>query len=238
MSLKGFWRILFEVDEMSNDMNFIYPDKKIIEKSKATTNLYVHPILRLIYWDRFKRAFKFLNLKQQQERYNTILEVGCSYGFFLPSLCQIANRVIGSDVEGTFNFCKDKTLIPIKQRCPNLELKIADATRLSEVIEKSSCDVIVAFSVLEHIEEKEKALEEISKCLSPKGLFICGLPSENWIYKLGRKLLRYKEAHEEDYEYNAVRRLIEQYFIEKKMMNSPFGLPLFKIGIYEYRGEI
>lgn len=218
------------MDKMRNNINFIYPDKKIIEASKATTNEYTHPLIGFVFWNKPKTAFKFL--KRHQQRYNTILEIGCSYGFALPSLCQIADKVIGTDIEGTFNFCKDKTLASIKRCHSNLELKIADATRLSEAVEPSSCDVIVAFSVLEHIEAKEKALEEISKCLSPEGIFVCELPSENWIYKLGRKMVGYSEAHK-GYDYNATKRLIEQYFIEKKMMNSPLGFPLFKIGVYE-----
>ena len=112
-----------------------------------------------------------------------------------------------------------------------MELKISDATQLSEIIESNSCDVIVAFSVLKHIEAKEKALEEISKCLSSNGIFICELPSENLIYKLGQKLVRYKEAHP-NYDYNVVKKLLKNILIEKKMYNSPWGLPLFKIGIY------
>jgi SAM-dependent methyltransferase len=235
MILRGFWRRLFVVDERSNDINFIYPDKKIVEASKATTNSYTNPIIGFVFWNRYKKAFNFL--KQNQRRYMIILEIGTSYGFFLPSLCQIADKVIGSDIEPTFNFCKDKTLSSLKQHYSNLDLKIADATCLSEVIEPSSCDVIVAFSTLEHIEAKEKALQEISKCLSPKGIFICEIPTENMIYRLGRKMARYNEAHE-GYDYHATEDLIKQYFIKKKMMNSPFGLPLFKIGVYAPREKI
>ena len=220
---------------MSNNINFIYPDKKIIEASKATTNTYTNPLIGFVFWNRYKTAFNFL--KRHQQRYNTVLEIGTSYGFFLPSLCQIADKVIGTDIEGTLNFCKEKTLTSIKHHHSNLELKIADATRLSEVIETSSCDVIVAFSVLEHIEAKEKVLEEISKCLKESGIFICELPSENWIYKLGRKVIRAKEAHE-GYDYNTTKSQIEQYFIEKKMMNSPLGVPIFKIGVYAHREKI
>ena len=220
---------------MSGDIKFIYPDKKIIEASKATTNSYTNPVIGFVFWNRYTTAFKIL--KQNQRRYNTILEIGCSYGFFLPSLCQIADKVIGTDIEGTFNFCRDKTLSPIKQCHSNLELKIADATRLSETIEAGSCDVITAFSVLEHIEEKEKLLEEVSKCLRPGGVFICEIPTENWIYRLGRKIVRYTEGHE-NYDHHATENLIKQYFIQKKMMNSPLGLPLFNIGVYVHREGI
>ena len=71
---------------------------------------------------------------------------------FLPSLCQIANRVVGTDIEGTFNFCRERTLLILENQYPK-DLRIADATRLSQAVKTGSCDAIVAFSVLEHIEE-------------------------------------------------------------------------------------
>lgn len=162
------------------------------------------------------------------------MEIGCSYGFFLPSLSQISDKVIGTDIEETFNFCFEKTLCTIDQQYQNLELKVADATRLSKTIEPKSCDVIVALSVLEHINDTKKALEEISKCLKGSGLFLCGLSNENWMYKLGRKIIQYSEAHE-NYSYHNLRQLIDQYFVEEKMINSPWGIPLFKIAIYSPR---
>ena len=216
-------------DKMNDTARFVYPDKKIISVSKQSTNSYTHPLIGCVFWDRFKTAFKFL--KQQQKRFNVIVELGCSYGFFLPSLCQLADKVIGTDKEGTFNSNWNKTLFSITQYHSNLEMKPADATRLSENIDQNSCDVIVAFSVFEHIQERERALKEVSKCLKDSGLFIIELPSENRLYKLGRKLIRYSDAHEE-YNYNDTKKLINKYFIEKKMMNSPFGFPLFKIGVY------
>jgi len=214
---------------MAGKAEFVYPEKRVVEKSRTTTNSYTHPIIRIIFWNRFKTAFNLL----RHERYNLMLEIGCSYGFALPSLCGISKRVIGTDVEGTFNLCKDLTLLDIQQAHPNLELTPANVFELSAVIKPDSCDVILAFSVLEHLSSNhDKALSEILVCLRPGGLFICELPRENWLYRLGRKLIRYHEEHK-GYDYNAVRRLVLNFFKEVKVVNSPFGIPLFKIGVYQ-----
>lgn len=216
-------------DKMLGKIRFVHPDKKVVAKSKITTNSYTHPIIRVVFWNRFKTAFNFLKRK----RYNLILELGCSYGFALPSLCQLSDRVIGTDVEETFNFCRDLTLLDIQKNHPNLELNVANVYELSKVIEPNSCDVILAFSVLEHLPSNHgKALSEVYACLKSGGIFICELPSENWLYKLGRKLTRYQEAHK-NYDYNTQRNLLRDFFKEVKIMNSPFGIPLFKIGVHE-----
>ena len=92
---------------------FIYPEKAVIESTKATTNTYVNPLLGIVFWNRYKVAFDVLvrNLDRlNKDKYDMLVEIGTSYGMFLPSLCQIANRVVGTDIEGTISFCKEKTL--------------------------------------------------------------------------------------------------------------------------------
>ena len=125
-------------------LRFVYPDKSVIEASKASGNLYTHPLIKLIFWDRFKVIFNYLKHK----KYDTILEVGCECGLDLPSLCQIADRVVATDIEKRFPYWKDKTLSAIQKSYPNLELALADATKLSQTVPPNSCDVILALSVL------------------------------------------------------------------------------------------
>jgi SAM-dependent methyltransferase len=222
---------------------FIYPEKAVIESTKATTNTYTNPLLGIVFWDRYKVAFDVLvrNLDRlNKDNYDMIVEIGTSYGMFLPSLCQIANSVVGTDIEGTLSFCKEKTLLKIKDKYPNLVLKIADATQLSQAVETNSCDAIVAFSVLEHIEQYqglrglEQALVEIKKCLKQGGLFICELPVEGALYRMGKRVTTRSQAHP-GYEYTRTAQVIETQFVAKNIYNSPFGLPLFRIGIYTAR---
>ncbi|MGZ4892206.1 MAG: class I SAM-dependent methyltransferase [Halobacteriota archaeon] len=221
-------------------LSFVYPDKKVIEATKATVKDYDEPLIRVVFWNRFKLAFNYLKNHLSElgiGKYGLIVEVGTSYGLFLPSLCQLAHKVIATDVAETFNFCKDKTLLRIQRTNPNLVLQIADATCLSTDIQPSSCDVIVAFSVLEHIEAKDEALKEISKCLRPSGICIIEVPSENALYRFSARLVGCGDAHP-DYSYSSTKECIEKYFVMKEMFNSPFGMPLFKIGVYGKKGRV
>jgi SAM-dependent methyltransferase len=206
-------------------MNFIKPQKNLVEKTKIYS--YTNPIVGIVYWSKLKDVFNYLKKK----RWGQILEIGCGFGFLLPSLCQISSRVIGCDIESTF--CQKTTLREFEKRYANLELKRIDARSLSNYIDENSCDVIVAISVLEHIDDYNRTIMEIRKCLKPNGLFVCVLPSENWLYKLGRRLVGYKGDYHKYYNYEKIQRNLRRNFKEVKKWHSPFRImPLFIIGAY------
>ncbi len=213
---------------------FVFPDEEIIQQSKATTNSYTHPILKIVFWERYKKAFSYLQRElrdSKKEKFDNLLEIGSSYGLFLPALCQLSTKVVGSDVESTFHFCQDKTLKQIQEQHPNLELKIADVKQLEKTFPNDSMDVILAFSVLEHVDKVDKAVKNIYNCLKPKGLFICELPLENRFYKLGRFMAGYKETHE-GYDPKQWENIIKTDLKEESKFQVPYGLPLFQIGVY------
>jgi len=214
-----------------DDARFIYPERSQIEQAALyQSNAYTHPIIRQVFWKRFKTGYDLIKGK----RYGLVVEVGCDFGFALPALCSFGDRVIGTDVETRFVHRRDITLSNIQKGHPNLDLKAADATQLSKTISPNSCDLIAAFSVLEHIADYKLAMEEINTCLKPGGIFLCELPRENWLYKIGRKIVGYYEAHP-GYDYTAYRRQLQRIFTEVKLVNSPYGIPFFKIGLYEKR---
>jgi len=210
-------------------MKFIKPDKSIIEKAKPYIGPYSDPILRVIYYDKLKRVFNYL----KNRRWKLILEIGCGEGFLLQSLCQIGEKVIGSDIKETIEFSKKITLNEIKKKCTNLELKEIDVKHLSSVIDKESCDVIVAVSVLEHIPEYKIAIEEIKTCLKPKGIFVCVIPTENTLYKIGRKVIGYHNEYHKAYNFEDLRAFLPKNFHEVKTWFSPFHFPLFFSGAYQ-----
>ncbi|MFC1977603.1 hypothetical protein ACFLWS_04995 [Chloroflexota bacterium] len=39
---------------------FIYPPKEIIAKSRATTTSFINPLIRIAFWERYKKAFSYL----------------------------------------------------------------------------------------------------------------------------------------------------------------------------------
>ena len=217
-------------DRENRNIRFIFPERELIVRSKASSSAYTNPLISIVFWDRFKTSLKVL----QRDRYGLVLEIGCYHGFMLPTLCNIADKVIATDIEHVFKLAWKMTLRDLQKSYTNLECKVADVVELSKVIGYQSCDVIFAFSVLEHVDEPIRALDEIYKVLKLGGTFICELPSENWLYKFARKLVGYKEAHE-GYSYINMRKLLRDLFTEIKVINSPLGIPLFKIGAYEKR---
>lgn len=207
------------------------PEKSIIDRTMAYTEYkaYTDAFVSIIYWGKLREVFNYL----KNRRWNTILEIGCGYGYLLPSLCQIGEKVIGSDIKDVFEFCEKVTLKEIKKKHVNLELKEIDARHLSFVIDKESCDVIVAVSVLEHISEYEMTAEEINKCLEPQGIFVCVLPTENLLYKIGRMVAGYPSEYHIGYDYKELRRYLTKNFREVKTWFLPFHLPLFFYGVYQ-----
>lgn len=210
-------------------MKFIKPERSIIERTKPYTTSYTDPIVSIVYWDKLRNVFNYL----KNRRWKVILEIGCGFGFLLPSLCQISEKVIGSDIKDVFESREKVTLKKIKEKHANLELKEIDARHLSTVISKESCDVIIAVSVLEHISEYEIAIEEINKCLKPQGIFVCVLPTENLLYKIGREIVRYPSEYHRGYNHKELRACLPKNFREVKTWFFPFHLPLFFYGIYQ-----
>lgn len=214
------------------------PERSIVEKSESW--LYKNPVAGMFYWDRLQSVFDCLNKK----RWGLILEVGCEYGFFLPSLCRIGDKVIGSDTEDMLDYCEKITLREIRKSYANLELRGADVEELSHFIDEGSCDVIVAISVLEHVDNLGRAIMEIYKCLKRSGIFVCVLPLENWFYKMNKRLLGFVSAdfcehqNHHHYDYERLRAELCKRFREVRRFNCPFGLPLFATGMYRKQGEV
>ena len=72
-------------------------------------------------------------------------------------------------------------------KLPRVELLAAD--RWQETVPDGQIDTIIAADVLEHIEQRQELLANLGRKLAPGGrLVICG-PTENWMYKLGRRIV-------------------------------------------------
>ncbi|MEM9256545.1 MAG: class I SAM-dependent methyltransferase [Pseudomonadota bacterium] len=105
----------------------------------------------------------------------TILEVGCSSGFFLRLLRESAPHatVIGADfISGPlFKLASDLPDVPLLQfdltRCP---------------FEKPTFDAVVLLNVLEHIEDDQLALEKVYGMLKPGGTLVIEVPAGPALY--------------------------------------------------------
>ena len=132
-------------------MEFVKPENIVLQRTRTYTEYraYTDLFVSKLYWGKLREVFNYLRTR----RWNTILEIGCGYGYLLPSLCQISERVIGSDTGDVFEFCRKVTLRLIQKKYENLEIRKIDARHLVSILAKETCDVIIAVSVLEHIPE-------------------------------------------------------------------------------------
>lgn len=101
------------------------------------------------------------------------LEIGCGTGFVLKGLSDLPKiELTGAEiyVEG---------LKLTKQRLPDIRLVQLDACNMPFV---STFDAIGAFDVLEHIEEDEKVMQQVSQALKPGGYFMISVPQYKWMW--------------------------------------------------------
>ncbi len=117
-----------------------------------------------------------------------ILEIGSGQGFHLSVLARDdSNEVIGIDLS------KNDLKIS-RKRYPNLDFRYMNAEKLK--FKKNTFDEIYALDVLEHVDNLNKVLNEITRVLKPGGKFIINIPyhkSERWLLKVRPTF--HKEIH-------------------------------------------
>ena len=101
----------------------------------------------------------------------------------LPFLAQHSQQVTAIDID----------LLPlehIKKHIPlaeNILVLDANQTSLSQLTPRSF-DLINALDVLEHVDDLPWALKELLALLKPGGQLVISGPTENMLYRIGRKL--------------------------------------------------
>jgi len=113
--------------------------------------------------------------------YQKALEIGCGNAFQSALLAGFTQRLVAMDLyeadarnTHSVGMKKAKSLLECVQ-VNNVDLAASSATDLPFPV--STFDYIVSSNTLEHIAEKEKALNEIHRVLKPKGKFALVVPT-------------------------------------------------------------
>jgi len=135
-----------------------------------------NPLMSFLFWERLYRVIQHV---EDRGHLGTVLDFGCGSGVMLPFLSRQAEKVIAIDID----------LEPLRrlEKYIDFDEKICFSNSYAD-IPPTSLDLIIALDVLEHVEDLEKILEQLVSLLKPEGELIISGPTENFLYKIGRKL--------------------------------------------------
>src|SRR3954451_11908286 len=100
-----------------------------------------------------------------------VLDAGCGAGYGSAELARMAERVVGIDVAA-----EAVAFARTNYELPNLRFEQASCTELP--FEDGSFDLIVAFEVIEHLENWKGFLQEARRVLAPAGQLIVSTPNK------------------------------------------------------------
>ncbi len=152
--------------------------------------LHPNPLLRWMAWRRVEVMAGLLAAHTPQG--GRVLDYGCGTGVLFEAALARASSVVGVDLVLTA-----ARLWRDKRGLNGVTLLSPEAA--SADVEPGSVDVIVAAEVLEHIDDPTEVLAFFRRVLRPGGKLLVSLPTENALYRFGRRLAGFSgHYHESD----------------------------------------
>jgi SAM-dependent methyltransferase len=133
-----------------------------------------------------KRINMGLNLLGNQS-FDRALEVGYGAGAVLLALAPSGAQLHGVDLDAD----PAAATSVLASRGYRATLERADVCQLPYA--NRSFDLVVSFSVLEHVHDYPKALSEVRRVLRTKGQFLLGMPAVNRMMEAGFRAIGFKD---------------------------------------------
>lgn len=192
-------------------------------------NVYVHRVAlaRAIFWQRLRAVHRVL--RAHTEPTATALDLGGGSGAFLPTLAGLFESVSVVDLE-----LDDARKLARHYNLGNVRFFENDIRIFDE---GQRHDVMVATDVLEHFEDLDVPYQFLARHIRPGGVVAVSLPTENWIYEVGRRVIGKTKPVDH---YHPARTVVDFFvargFTEITRQFVPhwmgFAVPLFYIGLW------
>ncbi len=171
-----------------------------------------------MFWKRIKIVITFLRGKRDL----TILDYGCGTGILSYVLVSAGHKVTSMDVDlGPLSLVQESIDFPNS-------IKYIESDIRSTNIPKDSFDVICALDVLEHIEYRGEYINHFKRLLKTNGVIIISGPTENFLYKIGRRLAGKRFTG--DYHSSNIRQIKKEFsktFNVRRLKSIPFLFEIF-----------
>ena len=139
-----------------------------------------NPLINWLFWQRLHTAMNYI---EKHAPYERVLDFGCGSGVMLSFLARHSRQVIATDIDLTpLERMKEYISIP-----ENILAVDANQVPITQMTPKSF-DLINALDVLEHVDDLPRTLSELLSILKPGGKLVISGPTENFLYRIGRRL--------------------------------------------------
>jgi len=159
----------------------ILANQNSYEIDEAALPAYAHKnaLIDHLFWRRIKVAFDFAQKNKAQKK---VLDFGCGSGV-------LSYLLAGNDYEVTAIDIEFAPLILVKKEIDfQKSIDFVEGDIMTKDFPDGSFDIIFALDVLEHIENLEDYIKIFNRLLTPDGVIIVSGPTENILYKIGRRL--------------------------------------------------
>jgi len=178
-----------------------------------------NPFLRKYFYSRLKHSINLAKLNPD----DIVLDLGCGFGTLLGLVKDKVKYSIGVDID--ISQVKDEV-----KKSKNVRLIEGNITDLNLDIKPTK---IFCISILEHLNEEElnRTISNIKKMSSNNAKLIVGLPTENILYLLARRLFGFNDSHGHKTNYRIIEKMLKDSFEFEKSEVIPFNLFPY-IGLY------
>ncbi|MBX2801762.1 MAG: class I SAM-dependent methyltransferase [Myxococcales bacterium] len=95
--------------------------------------------------------------------------------------------------------------------------------------------VVFALDSLEHNPDHDRLLEALRAKLAPSGVLVLSGPTENALYRLGRRIARF-DAHYHETNIHAIEATAQSNYERVATRTVPLGVPLFRVSVWRAPG--
>jgi SAM-dependent methyltransferase len=130
---------------------------------------YRRPFVGYLFRERINMGLRMLG----QRRFRSLLEVGYGAGAVLVALAPCVDAMAGIDLDA------EPEIVDRALRARGLDAKLLKGSVFEMPYADGAFDLVVSFSVFEHLSAYETGLAEVSRVLAPGGVFLLGMPAVN-----------------------------------------------------------
>jgi 2-polyprenyl-3-methyl-5-hydroxy-6-metoxy-1,4-benzoquinol methylase len=186
-----------------------------------------NPAMRWMAWRRVEVIAGYLDdLAAKGEKARVLLDFGCGTGVLFEREAAVAERVVGIDL----------VLGPARQLADawGIDVELMGPDEAAETIAPGSVDIILAAEVLEHVEPLEPTLDMFARWLKADGHLLVSVPTENRLYRLGRRLAGFEGHYHHDNAESIDRAIRNAGFVRQRRRSIPLPGPLAIYWVLDY----